>query len=445
MRIASNQVRLSRILKSGNFSDVSFLVGKPPNQKKFKLHKLILSLNSDVFATMFYGSIHEYHEVKIPDIEPATFQIMVKYIYEETFSIVSMMEALNTYCAADKYNIYDLRDTCVSYIKYNMNPENVPFLYCVPHVMDNFEIKSKSEEIITVNTTEILNSTSFLISPLVMLKAITEMESLNIESEANLFEYLMKWVESNCGDEDVKTRNRTLRSMIDPLLPHIDFLAMQIDEFLSGPGSSDILTDSEVSSISKNLIRVGLCELPFWCRKKTFRNLISTHGTPAVGNTLAKYKFMELFKDHVCTDNETGNTRFACQILVRKPNTKLKGISAYVSAFASTVTSSNRLSVPLFIENSDKFLLPHETECSYDTSTELMTLTLVDPVSLNCGNYILCVQLNENGYFYECPIKSIRDRKNRNGEIEYTWKNLFLSVEMLDTFSCSHLHGINYC
>ncbi|XP_055355081.1 BTB/POZ domain-containing protein 1-like [Paramacrobiotus metropolitanus] len=68
---------MGRMLKSGDLSDVQFSVGRdfgPP--KNFSAHKFVLSSASDVFYTMFNGSLPEKCDVPIvlPDIPPEGFE-----------------------------------------------------------------------------------------------------------------------------------------------------------------------------------------------------------------------------------------------------------------------------------------------------------------------------------------------------------------------------------
>lgn len=56
--------------------DVTFRVGT--DQTIIKAHKYMLASRSPVFYTMFEGSCPEKGEVIVPDVNPATFKILLK-------------------------------------------------------------------------------------------------------------------------------------------------------------------------------------------------------------------------------------------------------------------------------------------------------------------------------------------------------------------------------
>lgn len=61
------------ILKTGEFSDVSFLVG----DRVFKAHRLILMAGSQVFKDMLTRQ-SEMKEIAITDVNPNNFQQLLK-------------------------------------------------------------------------------------------------------------------------------------------------------------------------------------------------------------------------------------------------------------------------------------------------------------------------------------------------------------------------------
>nr|XP_020179235.1 BTB/POZ and MATH domain-containing protein 1-like [Aegilops tauschii subsp. strangulata] len=70
---------LERMLRDGRCSDVTFRVGG----RKFRAHRALLAARSPVFAKLF-GPMPEKgtrRVVKVVDVEPAIFQILLHYIY----------------------------------------------------------------------------------------------------------------------------------------------------------------------------------------------------------------------------------------------------------------------------------------------------------------------------------------------------------------------------
>ena len=71
--------RLGNLCLSESLADVYFLVGSNEcgNRERIPAHKLILSVGSQVFMALFYGSCTQMklneHEIELPDIVPESF------------------------------------------------------------------------------------------------------------------------------------------------------------------------------------------------------------------------------------------------------------------------------------------------------------------------------------------------------------------------------------
>ena len=57
--------------------DVTFRVGV--EGKLVRAHKYVLASRSPVFDAMLYGDLAETDDIKIPDIEPSTFDALLRY------------------------------------------------------------------------------------------------------------------------------------------------------------------------------------------------------------------------------------------------------------------------------------------------------------------------------------------------------------------------------
>ena len=64
------------MLQNEIMCEVIFKVGE--NRKIIKAHKYMLCSRSEVFYIMFEGSMPEKGEIEIPDIEPDTFQWLLR-------------------------------------------------------------------------------------------------------------------------------------------------------------------------------------------------------------------------------------------------------------------------------------------------------------------------------------------------------------------------------
>nr|XP_020165427.1 BTB/POZ and MATH domain-containing protein 3-like [Aegilops tauschii subsp. strangulata] len=74
--------QLESMLEDGRGADVTFRVGS----HKFLGHRCVLAARSPVFSAQFYGPMAEKDKprVKVVDVEPAIFQMMLRYIYTDS-------------------------------------------------------------------------------------------------------------------------------------------------------------------------------------------------------------------------------------------------------------------------------------------------------------------------------------------------------------------------
>uniref|UniRef100_A0A336KFY4 CSON008095 protein n=1 Tax=Culicoides sonorensis TaxID=179676 RepID=A0A336KFY4_CULSO len=117
--------RWSKFLENGKHADVIF---KCPDEecstgyRNILAHKLVLSSVSEVFETMFYGSLSENNEkemdkilIEISDIKASVFELMLRAIYGMFYfqTIPKETDEQTKYellYAAEKYQLKDLKN-----------------------------------------------------------------------------------------------------------------------------------------------------------------------------------------------------------------------------------------------------------------------------------------------------------------------------------------------
>lgn len=65
------------------------------NPKLFPAHKLVLAVASDVFKTMFYGSVPQENPVVIKDSTPSAFEAFLRFVVRNMISKVSFLVSSN--------------------------------------------------------------------------------------------------------------------------------------------------------------------------------------------------------------------------------------------------------------------------------------------------------------------------------------------------------------
>lgn len=111
---------LENLLTDRELSDVTVTVG----DQKFYLHKCILAVNSEVFATMFRSADETKSMIEIKDIGYEVMKELFNFIYTgKVDEILDIVRELLT--AAEVYRIKELKKYCEDVMCYNLNLNNV--------------------------------------------------------------------------------------------------------------------------------------------------------------------------------------------------------------------------------------------------------------------------------------------------------------------------------
>ncbi|XP_067627929.1 uncharacterized protein [Eurosta solidaginis] len=182
------------LLQSEKWSDCRFLVGSPPNQRVLAGHKLILAMSSPVFERMFYGNLpDEGDPILIPDVQPDAFQAMMEYIYSDRINISSFDKACELCYVAKKYMLPYVVEQCTHFLWADLSPKNACRAYEFAKLFDEPRLMQSSMSIIAANTRDVLADPSFVDIEMSTLMAILDQDRLNITSELELFNALVKY------------------------------------------------------------------------------------------------------------------------------------------------------------------------------------------------------------------------------------------------------------
>jgi speckle-type POZ protein len=105
---------LGNLLSSGVEADVTFQVG----EETFAAHRLVLGARSSVFMAELFGPMKEKHtsHIKIDDMEPRVFQVMLSYIYTDSLPEMEKDDVFvllqHLLVAADRYGLERLKLIC---------------------------------------------------------------------------------------------------------------------------------------------------------------------------------------------------------------------------------------------------------------------------------------------------------------------------------------------
>lgn len=90
---------------------------------EFPAHKAILSARSPVFASAFRSDMKEKATgiVDIVDYDPSSFSDFLYFLYCDNVDSLSEGNVFSLFSAADKYDVPDLRTSCMEFVKQNLS------------------------------------------------------------------------------------------------------------------------------------------------------------------------------------------------------------------------------------------------------------------------------------------------------------------------------------
>ncbi|XP_067127056.1 BTB/POZ domain-containing protein 3-like [Centruroides vittatus] len=240
--------RLSHLMTSRQMSDVTLIVGQ--EKKNFPTHSLLLSIYSEVFHAMFYGSMAEKRKhVALPDDDVKAFCVFINYIYTDEVKLHSVDEAIRSLHFAEKYMVTRMKKQCSSYLTNNISLNTVLEIYETAALLQQNELTTKCWNYITENASEIIKQDNIKnVKYETILKIVSE-DCLALKSEIDMYDAVIKWGKESFQDQSPED----LRKQLEPLLGQIRFLSMTSAEFAESPCQDGILTKDEQIDIFREI------------------------------------------------------------------------------------------------------------------------------------------------------------------------------------------------
>ncbi|CAG5134957.1 unnamed protein product [Candidula unifasciata] len=238
--------RLAFLYATGTMTDIQFKVGKQPSQQIISAHKFILSVGSAVFDALFNGHLATSDTIiDIPDVEPAAFGALLRFLYTDEVQI-GPETVMTTLYTAKKYAVPALERACVDFLKRNLSPDNAFMLLTQARLFDEPQLAALCLETIDKNTSEALAADGFTDIDLDTLCAVLERDTLGIR-ECKLFSAVCRWAEAEClRQNNMPPTSENQRRVLSQALRLIRFPLMTVEEFAMGSAQSGILEDREV-------------------------------------------------------------------------------------------------------------------------------------------------------------------------------------------------------
>ncbi|XP_067099051.1 BTB/POZ domain-containing protein 6-B-like isoform X1 [Osmerus mordax] len=229
-------------------ADVHFIVGPLGESERLPAHKYVLAVGSSVFCAMFYGDLAEGEsEIHIPDVEPAAFLILLKYMYSDEIDLEADT-VLATLYAAKKYIVPALAKACVTFLETSLEARNACVLLSQSRLFEEPDLTQRCWEVIDAQAELALGSEGFCEIDLQTLEIILQRETLNTK-EVVVFEAVKNWASSECKRQGLGATSSNKRAVLGKALYLVRIPTMTLEEFADGAAQSDVLTLEETHDV----------------------------------------------------------------------------------------------------------------------------------------------------------------------------------------------------
>lgn len=241
--------RNAAMLGNELMSDVRFLVGPKGAQQGVPAHKYVLATGSSVFHAMFYGGLAAPpgQDIEIPDVEPAAFLVLLRYLYCDDISLEADT-VLATLYAAKKYLVPHLARACVAYLETSLTARNACVLLSQSRLFEEPALAQRCWEIIDAQAQLALTSEGFPDVDRPTLEAVLSRETLHVR-EAIVFEAALSWAVAECVRRELDPTPENQRRCLGPSLHLLRIPTMSLQEFADGAAQSGVLTLRETADL----------------------------------------------------------------------------------------------------------------------------------------------------------------------------------------------------
>jgi hypothetical protein len=179
------------------YSDVKIQVGSVT----FHCHKLILALKSTYFQQQLFGSgtQTEVHQFSIQDLTPEDFKNVLCFMYKGEVQLDDR-NVRRIVRLAKTIHLDELKQICSQYMLDTLNIDN-----CVQYWKydeDNTALRKSCLQLFTRDFDRVIAACGLQEIPQELMEAVIESDDLNVSSETDVCDTVMKWFDSNTGNNN---------------------------------------------------------------------------------------------------------------------------------------------------------------------------------------------------------------------------------------------------
>ncbi|ELT89498.1 hypothetical protein CAPTEDRAFT_108783 [Capitella teleta] len=235
--------------------DVEIVVGA----RSFRCHRLILASVSAYFRAMFTSQMTETlsSSVTIHDIDPAAFELLLLYAYTAKISF-STENVQTLLYASSILQMESVASACGEFMKNHLHPSNCIGVRAFAEQHGRTDLVLKADDFIRDQFRHVVAQEEFLSMTSPHLIKIIESNDLNVRSEQEVYEPIMKWVKHKA---DRHTHLPALLSRVKLALLPAKYLVEKVctEEFLKqNLECRDLLDEAKYYQLSLARVLPGM-------------------------------------------------------------------------------------------------------------------------------------------------------------------------------------------
>ncbi|PKC57026.1 hypothetical protein RhiirA1_541818 [Rhizophagus irregularis] len=239
---------LLEILDDDEYYDVTIEVGNDPYVKVFRAHMVILNYRSPylrrILSTNKKKNDGTLTHIKLPNILPEIFQIILRYIYGGKLVLkeYDILDIIKILVAANELNLQDLIPYLQLFLIRNKTSyleQNFNLIYQTSFENDSFlDLQKFCTKLISKQPEKIFNSPDFTSISEKLLISLIQHDKIKM-SKVQIWEHILKWgIAKNPGlSSDSSSYSNddfnALRNALQQLIPLIKFTEFTSREFLN--------------------------------------------------------------------------------------------------------------------------------------------------------------------------------------------------------------------
>ena len=199
--------------------------------------QVILAGSSSYFQAMFTGSLEESKMgvVTIRDIPSHTMETLLDYCYTSTIAITedNVQDLLPS---AGILQLNWVREVCCEFMKHQLHTSNCLGIRSFADTHSCVDLEEAADRYAQQHYLEVLDSTEFSELSCEDLAKLLESEDLNVQSEEQVFESVMKWVR-----HDIDNR----KQLLPKVLKHVRLPLLERSYLVSKVGLEPLIRHNE--------------------------------------------------------------------------------------------------------------------------------------------------------------------------------------------------------